>query len=764
MLAVRGVLLVMLLLCLSQAEDVDRRNVTTLRLIAVLPLTHPAFPARWERGLEILPGARLAVDEVNSMEVLPGYRIELVLVDEAACDPAASLVSFYEQVTVAGRSDRYLTAGVVGLMCAAVAKAVRTICGVPDYSLVQLSAGPSAGDDPEGRRGPLAYSMVVDSVAYASMGVALLDELGLSEYGVLYSGRTDAYAYYLPTAKALVRRVGGRKKLAYMRQVEAADDAADEIVADMRKVGLAAAYTSLDVAGTARVLCAAVRAGLVWPRFAWLVLNHEASELRSANRCSTSEVDRGLEGAIFLRRGLEPTTVVHRKLVTGHTYQEYLESLNKYSPYRGAEEDKVGVNPYASVLYDAVWSVALALNNSLESCVGTNATISQCVEKGLPNVSFNGAHDFVDFGNKTQTGDDRRIRVDQIISGRPSLVGYYFTGQNKMAIVNSVGQLNVLKLPTLEPQYALLSTVVAGIVLTLTGIAAVLITGILILLLYYRNELEIKATSPKISVFMFIGCYLLCASIVLEVMFRSVVVEGRAAKVVCNLPVWPASIGVNLILATLLVRLARVYYLFTHIRVLQKERELWTDRTLFCVVLLVVLGNVVVLTAWAVVDNYHMEDERVRSAADPGTTPTLHQHCKSRYLMLWLPLLCVYSLVLVGAIVVLTTLTRKIKRRNFKDTKKVNAFIFMMFAAFSIMIPLWWVSQYFNHTVSGMMLCLCYGITAVMCQLLLFVPKTIPPFIRDVFKTKLREEQLASSTDSEKKRPSLLRKLSSTAI
>ena len=754
----------MLLLCASEAEGKNKRNVTTLRLIAVVPLTTPTAPAQWERGPEILPGARLAVDEINSMAVLSGYKLELVVVDEAGCHPDTAVLSFYEQL--AGNLGSYLpqTVGVVGLMCSAVVGAMRALCG--GIGLVQLSAGPSSIGASEENHRSAAHGMVADPAAYASMSGALLDELEMTEFGVLYSGKSDAYSYYLPTAEALGRGAAG-KKLTYMRQVEITD--ADETLADLQTRGaVTAAYTSLDVATTALVLCAAGRTNLVWPNFAWLVLDHGASELVAANQCSTAELFKGLEGAVFVRRNLEPLEQ-NRKLVAGCPYQEYLEALNKYSPYPLLGADTLGVNPYASVMYDAVWSVALALNNSLQDRPafgsGADATVSKWVEKGLPSVSFNGAHDFVDFGGRNKTATYHSIRIDQIISGMPKLIGYYFTTQNRMEIINPLGQQqNISKLLGAQLRYILIPTAVAWLVLALTGIVALLTTAILILLLYYRTESEIKATSPKISIFMFIGCYLLCAAIVLEVTFRIVVVEGKAAEVVCNAAVWPASIGLNLILATLIVRLARVYYLFSsNIRILQKERELWTDRTLFCIVLLVVLGNVILLAVWASVDNYHVEDDRVTTPS--ATNPSfVRQYCTSTYLMLWLPLVCLYSLVLIGAIVVLTTLTRKIKRRHFKDTKKVNAFLFMLFVMYSILIPLWWVSKYVNYTLSGMMLCLCYGSTAVLCQLLLFVPKTIPPFIRDVFKTKLMEEQLASSTDSERKRPSLLRKMSSTAI
>eukprot|EP00731_Ephydatia_muelleri_P035875 Em0173g2a len=472
---------------------------------------------------------------------------------------------------------------------------MQALCGVPgSVNLVQLSAGPSSVRASEEAAGSMAHDMIADSAAYASMNAALLDELGVTGFGVLYSGRSDAYSYYLPTAEALGRQIDATgKTLTYMRQVEITD--ASETVADLQAGGaVTAVYTSLDVATTALVLCAAGRINLVWPHFAWLVLDPEASELYAANQCSTVELAKGAD-----------------------TFRN---------------------NPYANVLTTLVSEVA-KMKQSVK-----------WVEKGLPSVSFNGAHDFVDF-SKNKSTIDHSIRIDQ---------------------------RNISKFRAVQPRYILIPTVVAVVVLTLTGIVALLTTVVLILLLYYRTESEIKATSPKISIFMFIGCYLLCAAIGLEVVFRIIVVEGKATKVACNVTVWPASIGLNLILTTLLVRLARVYYLFSSIRVLQKERELWTDRTLFCVVLLVVLGNVVLLTTWAVVDNYHVEDGIVTSTS-AAKHSSVRQYCKSKYLMLWLPLICLYSLVIIGAIIVLTTLTRKIKRRHFKDTKKVNAFIFMLF-------------------------------------------------------------------------------------
>jgi len=86
--------------------------------------------------------------------------------------------------------------------------------------------------------------------------------------------------------------------------------------------------------------------------------------------------------------------------------------------------------------------------------------------------------------------------------------------------------------------------------------------------------------------------------------------------------------------------------------------------------------------------------------------------------------------------------TRKIRRRDFKDTKKVNIYVFMNILLICVVVPFWWVLRTVNDNASSVVvLYLGYGGTAALCQLLLFVPKVLPPFMRHIFH-KIPEERL----------------------
>ena len=77
--------------------------------------------------------------------------------------------------------------------------------------------------------------------------------------------------------------------------------------------------------------------------------------------------------------------------------------------------------------------------------------------------------------------------------------------------------------------------------------------------------------------------------------------------------------------------------------------------------------------------------------------------------------------------------TRKIERKDFKDTKKVNAYILSLFILICLFFSLWQVLRTVNQPIASKLIVgAAYGMAALFCQLFLFAPKTIPPFRRHV--------------------------------
>ena len=93
------------------------------------------------------------------------------------------------------------------------------------------------------------------------------------------------------------------------------------------------------------------------------------------------------------------------------------------------------------------------------------------------------------------------------------------------------------------------------------------ITAVIFIYIFFRNEKEIKATSVTVSLSMFLGCYLLLLFVPL-LLVKSHRESNVAVPhaVTCNFLAWLGGTGIPLalILATIFMKMLRVYAVFQH--------------------------------------------------------------------------------------------------------------------------------------------------------------------------------------------------------
>ena len=126
----------------TQAHLVCAANTTTLQLLVMLNLkTHQedsAWTPRWNRGLELLPAAQLAVDRINQHPtILPGYNLKLTELDTGTCDrgyPSEALFQFVHEIT----QEEQLLVGIVGSFCTTLAKTIALIAERSGTNLLQI--------------------------------------------------------------------------------------------------------------------------------------------------------------------------------------------------------------------------------------------------------------------------------------------------------------------------------------------------------------------------------------------------------------------------------------------------------------------------------------------------------------------------------------------------------------------------------------------------------------------------------------------------
>ena len=114
----------------------------------------------------------------------------------------------------------------------------------------------------------------------------------------------------------------------------------------------------------------------------------------------------------------------------------------------------------------------------------------------------------------------------------------------------------------------------------------------------------------------------------------------------------------------------------------------------------------------------------------PSATPPHYQVsvcCNSKHREIWFLVTYLYSGILVVLVMFLATQTRHIKKEHFKDTKKVNLFIFTVTIILATTLPLWITFGAIGIEI-GAHACewLSYFSAAMLCQLCLFTPKLLP--------------------------------------
>ena len=458
---------------------------------------------------------------------------------------------------------------------------------------------------------------------------------------------------------------------------------------------------SMDGKNACLLIKEAKKMDMRWPEYAWLFLDYKSSFI------STPTCD--MEGVIILssnEAGL-PDFASCNKSIYQNT--QMMKCENMFS----------SLYNYSKVLHDSVLAVVLA-----DIIEGIDIT----------NTSFTGATGLVKFrsGRRLTT-----INVVQMINNAYQGIATFNSEYRKLVthfdiLASSDGPRGGKLIIYGESSTS--ETVSVMIVFTLSF---VFISVILALFILFRKEKEIKATSFTISLCMFLGCYILLFYIPLVLVIN---IPHRISKpflseyITCSLLVWLSLEGLpsSLILATLFVKMIRVYAIFKHPFSIKKK--FFSDYALLCYIVALVLPSFIILLLWSSTDALR---PREIESSTIGQLLIL-ERCVSKNIYSWTAILVTYILILVLAVIIAAFKTSTIRYKHFQDTKATNSFAFLVI--FTILTTLLYFGIFNalgSHYNIHLDIVLYVGHTtfALICQIFMFVPKVLPPFRRWFFKS-----------------------------
>ena len=299
-------------------------------IIVAIPQASSEESASWERGEEILPGAVVASKSINNNSQL-NTSLTLLVIDNGQVPSSGYSYSWDVMKTVANLTsqDRLgKVAGIAGVLHPNVLLALNSF-HIPIASLVHYGGLPYI---------PNVFYMTASASVVADSIAALVEYFSIDTMGLI----TDTYHWYY---SRMSNQLSKAAKIHVSLYIQIGQQySLSKITTRLSRSTVKVIFLSANPSVSIQVLCEAYKAGLKWPMYAWILLGFPFSgEYQHANdNCSTQEV---LEGIIILK--------------LAHCQAESDIMHNSSSG-----------NPFAYVLHDAIWKLAVAVttaNHSLYS-------------------------------------------------------------------------------------------------------------------------------------------------------------------------------------------------------------------------------------------------------------------------------------------------------------------------------------------------------------------------------------------------------------
>ena len=400
-------------------------------------------------------------------------------------------------------------------------------------------------------------------------------------------------------------------------------------------------------------------------------------------------------------------------------YEDIIDQYNRdeSNPYNRSTGN------FAALMFDQVWALALALNNSnldLSQYQIGQKEMTNVIRNEVYKLDFEGVSGPINFDSATGFST-RGADIFQIVAGQQKPVASY-NGRND--IVN-FGNGEFIS-DQFETSVTTVSTpaVVVFTILTLTLLSFIVVAHFATL--KYREHCEIKATSLKLNQLIYVGCYIFIVGSLLYYLYASIPLSDTIAGNVCHAVwVWIIPTGYILIIGTIIARTWRLYRIFLY--AINPGCLISTPR-LFIFVFVLLSVYVIIGIIWTAIDPLRMEViSQSVVAKEIGYAKVIKRMCQgSQNFYVWIGIAFSYIACLMIAMVALSLLTMKIEYKNF-TTKALRVLAFLLGLIFVVCIPVNGISFWDDVDIHIPYITLSILLNSVM--LLCFVLVFLPPIL-----------------------------------
>ncbi|XP_076252182.1 gamma-aminobutyric acid type B receptor subunit 1 isoform X2 [Rhynchophorus ferrugineus] len=715
----------------------------------------------WQGGQACMPAARLALEDVNARrDLLPGYQLKLHS-NDSECEPGLGASVMYNLLY--NEPTKLMLLAGCSTVCTTVAEAAKM------WNLVVLCYGASSPALSDRNRFPTLFRTHPSATVHNPTRVRLMKKFGWSRVAILQ----QAEEVFISTVEDLESRCNEAGIEIVTRQSFLSDPS--DAVRNIRRQDARVIVGLFYVVAARRVLCELYKHNLYGKSYTWFFIGwyednwFEVNLEKEKVNCTVAEMRIAAEGHLTTE-ALMWNQNKNERTISGMTSEDFRLRLNDFLRKEGYDiENQRYPEGYqeAPLAYDAVWSVALAFNKtmdrlhkygkSLKDFNYNNKEIADDIYSAINSTQFLGISGIVAFSSQ---GDRIALtQIEQVINGSYVVLGYYDIQADNLTWFDrevwkggKVPQDRTIIRKSLRTVSLPLFVCMCAV----SCLGIIIATGLIIFNIWNKHRRVIQSSHPVCNTIMLFGI-IVCFISVFFLGLDGHFIAPESFPAMCQARAWLMAIGFTLSFGAMFSKVWRVHRLSTKAKtdpkVRMKKVQPWK---LYSMVSGLLVIDIIIMMAWQIIDPLYRKiemfplEDPAEESDDSKIRPEL-EHCGTANISVWYSIIFAYKGLVLSFGLFLAYETRSLKVKQINDSQYVALTIYNVVIMCLITVP---VSLVITSQQDASFAFVSIAITfcCFLCMALIFLPKVIAVVSKstDKAESKYNPDERPSKEDEEK--------------
>ncbi|KAF5289126.1 hypothetical protein FQA39_LY15228 [Lamprigera yunnana] len=687
-----------------------------------------------EEGFSELAAARLAINHVNNLKILPGYVLKLIT-NDTKCDPGVGVDNFFHAIyskniilMLLGSGCSNVTESLANIMPYWNILQVQTNINPPNYNIryfLQVSYGSKSPLLSDRSKFPLFFRTVAPDSSHNSARISFIKHFGWNTVATLSVSQQP----YLLSWNKFVHELEASNVYCVATITFSMENYKDQLKS-LKELDTRIIIGSFSARIAPQIFCEVHNLKMYGIDYVWILQDQVSLWWKNSKNCKEEALREAVEGLI---------------LVSDYNYLSNNETAISGMQSNKAFEEQLNVSrlrisKYAPQTYDAIWTMALTLREAAmckhqgylkEFNYKNFGLLKQLVvaTESLKFVGISASQGPVKFDGADRIGNSI---FNQIQGGNLSAVAIYYAESNfldfkcrectgikwhgnKIPIAQRILKFRLVTIPKLAFTFVFVFATI-GILLSLT---------FLYFNLHFRKIHTVKLSSPRLNNFVMLGCILVYVAVIFLGFDQGTALFDVNSSHFCAVRVYLFSAGFSLTFGSIFAKTYRVHRIFTYSVPSLVKDKLLKDKQLIALICLLLLIDGLIILLWITLDPMKKTLRNLpveMSLTDRGIAyqPQV-EVCRSENTTGWFIAIYSYKGFLLTMGVYMAWETRHVKIPSLNDSQYIGICVYSVVSSAIVVVLSNFLADY--TTLSYLATSISILTSTTITLLLLFLPK-----------------------------------------